>query len=181
MNPTKELYDFQNDIFKNALQRCENYGGFDDLFDPFPDLNDQIRSELTWSPINVQFNENFYRAFMTRSEEIREGLNHLDLAKSHQRRQGHLTAYVSDFQIFQKSNCSVYFLLEILTTCQNSEMAKIWKEIEFEFWAITKSNTYVVRYILPPLKICWAILEWGLIWSEKRNRERHFFMKLTVT
>ena len=78
MNPTKELYDFQNDIFKNALRRCKNYGGFDDLFDPFPDLNDQIRSEFTWSPIDVQYNENYYRAFITRREEIREGLNQVD-------------------------------------------------------------------------------------------------------
>ena len=110
MNPVKELDDCQSDIFKNAFRRCNNYGGFDDLFDSFPDLNDQIRSGFTWSPIDVQFNEDYYRALITRSVEIREGSNQ-DGSKSHQSRQGHLTAYVSVFEMSRNSNYSVYFLL----------------------------------------------------------------------
>lgn len=65
----RDLDEFESDTFENATESCRNNGGIGDLFDNFPDLNDEVRYSSTWSPINFQFNENYYKFFSAKKDK----------------------------------------------------------------------------------------------------------------
>ena len=70
----QDLEEFKIDTFENASQICKYNGGFENLFDNVPDLNEKIRHLSTWSPVDFEFNENYQKFFI--AQKIRTGIDH---------------------------------------------------------------------------------------------------------